>query len=41
MVEDVDWVSTSKQLADCLTKKGTNAKWLLHVASRNTLGSEN
>ena len=39
MVEDVDWVSTAKQLADCLTKKGKNAKWSLHVASRNTLGS--
>ena len=37
MIEDVLWVPTNEQLADCLTKKGNNAKWLLSVASNNRL----
>ena len=36
-VEDVLWVPTTEQLADCLTKKGQNSKWLLAVASMNNL----
>ena len=39
IVSAVDWVPTNKQLADCLTKKGTEKKadWLLSVARTNTL----
>ena len=37
MLKDVHWVPTDKQLADCLTKMGKNANWLLKVASRNNL----
>ena len=37
MVEDVDWVPTAEQLADCMTKKGKRAEWLLQVSSRNRL----
>ena len=37
MVKDVNWVPTQKQLADCMTKQGKNAGWLLSVGSRNTL----
>ena len=38
-VTSIDWVSTSQQLADSLTKKGTLSKadWLLDVASKNRL----
>ena len=39
LVLSVDWVSTHDQLADCMTKKGTDKKadWLLAVARTNTL----
>ena len=37
MVKDVHWVPTKEQLADCLTKQGKRADWLLKVASRNKL----
>ena len=37
MVRSVKWVPTDKQLADCMTKKGKKADWLLKVASRNSL----
>ena len=37
MVEDVVWVPTQKQLADCMTKRGNNSDWLLKVASNNRL----
>ena len=37
MVRSVDWVPTNKQLADCMTKKGSFKKgdWLLAVARTN------
>ena len=41
MVQDIDWVPTAKQLADSLTKKGKNSKWLLNVASCNKLEPKN
>ena len=37
MVEDVAWVPTLKQLADCMTKHGKNSDWLLKVACTNRL----
>ena len=37
IVQDVSWVPTNSQLADCLTKRGKNAHWLIKVASQNTL----
>ena len=37
MVSDVHWVPTKNQLADCLTKTGKRAEWLLKVATRNSL----
>jgi hypothetical protein len=37
MVEDVEWVPTAEQLADCMTKKGEKAEWLLKVSSQNRL----
>ena len=39
MVEAVNWVPTDKQLADCLTKKGSQSKadWLLNVMFSNSL----
>ena len=37
MVKDVTWVPTDKQLADCMTKKGKKADWLLNVGSSNKL----
>ena len=37
MVEDVHWVPTAEQLADCMTKRGKKAQWLLKVSSRNRL----
>ena len=39
MVKAVDWVSTTDQLSDCMTKKGTfkKADWLLAVAKTNKL----
>ena len=37
MIEDVLWVPTSKQLADCMTKGAKNSDWLLRVAINNTL----
>jgi hypothetical protein len=42
MLDSVDWVSTGDQLADCMTKKGTENKadWLLQVASCNILKKE-
>ena len=37
MLEKVHWVPTKEQLADCMTKTGIKADWLLRVASRNEL----
>ena len=37
MVEDVYWVPTHKQLADCMTKRGKNSDWLLKVARNSRL----
>ena len=37
MVEEVSWVPTQKQLADCMTKRGQSSEWLLRVASNNML----
>ena len=39
MLDSLDWVSTRDQLADCLTKKGSQNKadWLLEVSSNNIL----
>ena len=37
MVDDVTWVPTSLQLADCMTKSGKNSDWLLKVARLNRL----
>ena len=37
MVEDVSWVPTIEQLADCMTKYVTNSDWLLRVANTNKL----
>jgi hypothetical protein len=37
MVNKISWVPTDKQLADCLTKKGKKATWLLKVSSKNRL----
>ena len=39
IVKAVDWVPTDLQLADCLTKKGTDKKadWLMRVARTNRL----
>ena len=37
MVEDVHWVPTRKQLADCMTKRGKNSDWLLQVARNSRL----
>ena len=37
MVKDVHWVPTAEQLADCMTKHGKKADWLLKVASGNKL----
>ena len=34
-VEKIQWVSTDKQLADCMTKKGKNASQLLDIAREN------
>ena len=37
MVTDVQWVTTSKQLADCLTKSGKKSDWLQEGAVSNRL----
>ena len=37
MVKEVNWVPTLKQLADCMTKKGKTADWLLRVSRNNSL----
>ena len=37
MVEEVSWVPTKYQLADCMTKRGQTSGWLLRVASYNRL----
>ena len=39
MVKSIQWVPTDKQLADCMTKKGSKdkANWLLDVAKTNYL----
>ena len=39
IVASVDWVPTASQLADCMTKKGTEKKadWLLNAARNNSL----
>ena len=42
MIDSIKWVPTHKQLADCLTKKGRKADWLMKIIESNTLfGSEN
>ena len=35
MVRSVEWVSTDKQLADCLTKKGKKADTLIQISNQN------
>ena len=37
MIEDVVWVTTLDQLADCMTKCGGKSDWLLRVANKSTL----
>ena len=37
MMDDVLWVPTQKQLADCMTKHANNSDWLLKVARNNIL----
>ena len=37
MLDDVLWVPTDMQLADCMTKHAKKSDWLLEVASNNTL----
>ena len=37
MIEEINWVPTLEQLADCMTKRGHNSGWLLKVASENRL----
>ena len=37
MVNDVSWVPTDKQLADCMTKRGKNASTLLQLADNRRL----
>ena len=37
MVDDVVWVPTMNQLADCMTKCGKKSDWLLRVARKKTL----
>ena len=34
-VRKIDWVETSKMLADILTKQGGNGMWIKDVISRN------
>ena len=36
-VNKIDWVETSKMLADTLTKKGGNGMWLKDVIAQNIL----
>ena len=35
MIQEVNWVPTLEQLADCMTKRGNNSGWLLRVGSYN------
>ena len=37
MMDDVLWVPTQKQLADCMTKHANNSDWLMKVARNNIL----
>ena len=37
MIQEVNWVPTVEQLADCMTKRGNNSGWLLRVGSYNRL----
>ena len=39
LVSAIEWVATDKQLADCMTKKGTirQSDWLLEVAETNQI----
>jgi hypothetical protein len=37
MIQEVNWVPTLEQLADCMTKRGNNSGWLLRVGSYNRL----
>ena len=37
MIEEVHWVPTNRQLADCMTKRGQASGWLLRVGSCNRL----
>ena len=37
MVGKVKWVPAAEMLADCMTKRGIKADWLLKVASSNKL----
>ena len=36
-VKKIEWVETSKMLADVLTKKSGNGKWINEVISRNII----
>ena len=36
-VKKVDWIETSKMLADALTKKGGNSSWIKKVLSLNLI----
>ena len=36
-VSRIDWVETSAMLADTLTKRGKNGRWLTDVISNNIL----
>ena len=36
-VKSVNWVETSRMLADILTKKGGNGSWIRDVVSRNVV----
>ena len=37
MIEEVHWVPTNRQLADCMTKRGQTSGWLLRVGNYNRL----
>ena len=37
MIKSIDWVETKMQLADCLTKQGKGADWLLKVSATNKI----
>ena len=37
VVQSIEWVPTTKQLADCMTKKDKIADWLLNISNQNIL----